>query len=164
MPRKKFEEVPYNPISADLAREVATGVARSSPVIPFRTDVADDSGRKITHERPQPQPQAEQVKISKQPEPTITKRFVVTRDEDSELTEFFLRLQRKAGTKVSLSVVTRALLNIAMQAEEQITAEIGEGFTKALPSTHDSVAYADFEDRWMKCLASALRKMPRTKF
>jgi hypothetical protein len=163
MPRKKFEETPYNPISADLAREVATGVKLQpiSSVIPLRQEEPIHSA-KIVSMQPQQQPLIAPV-VCKRSEATITKRFVVSREEDTEMTEFLLRLQKKAGTKVSLSVFTRALLNIAMQAEEQIAVEIGEGFSKALPSTHDSMAYADFEDRWMRCLGSALRKMPRVK-
>lgn len=162
MPRKKFEETPYNPIAADLAREVAVGVKSQQVlnVVPLRQEQTPYGGQVLSQ---QPQQQELAPVANKRIDPTITKRFVVTRDEDTELTEFLLRLQKKAGTKISLSVFTRALLNIAMQGEEQILSEIGEGFSKALPSTHDSMAYADFEDRWMRCLGSALRKMPRVK-
>ncbi|MFM8357643.1 MAG: hypothetical protein ACKOET_03715, partial [Verrucomicrobiota bacterium] len=37
------------------------------------------------------------------PEPTITKRFVLTRAEDAELNAFLLRLQTASGCKVPLS-------------------------------------------------------------
>jgi hypothetical protein len=160
MPKKKFEEMPYNPIAADLAREVgASGRISQATVLPIRSEPQPSvrSNVAIQEEISDSKP----VQSKKVGEPTVTKRFVVTRSEDDELTEFLLRLQRRAGTKVSLSVFARALMNMAMQAEEQIINEIGERFSKSLPSTHDSIAYADFEDRWMKCLASALRKLPR---
>lgn len=164
MPRKKFEDTPYDPIAADLAREVgATGRAGGSPtplsVVELRTEQHQSVGSaafKIEQARvttPAPKP--------KVPEATITKRFVVTRSEEEDLTAFLLRLQKKAGTKITLSVFTRAALGVAMQAEEQILAEIGDNLSMELPSTHDSIAQAEYEDCWTNALVSAFRKMPR---
>ena len=142
MPRKKFEDIPYDPIAADLAREVgATGrggaaIPVSSPVVELRPERPQSEGSTaIKLEREHVTTLASRQKA---PEPSITKRFVVTRGEDDDLTAFLLRLQKKAGTKVTLSVFTRAALSVAMQAEEQLLAEIGDKFSMELPSTHDA--------------------------
>jgi hypothetical protein len=169
MGKKKFEETPYNPIAVDLAREVtATGRSQhlmqpmqiASSVVELRPQQTSSVENDLSAKR-------EESKIvtirPKKTEPTITKRFVVTRSEDDELTGFLHRLQKRAGTKAPLSVIARAAVNIAMYAEDQIIEEIGSGFSMELPSTHDSIAQADYEDRWMRILASAFRKMPKLK-
>lgn len=164
MPKKKFEDTPYDPIAADLAREVgATGrsgdAALSLSPMTTRAEKPQFIGNAVVklekHNHFMPQTK------TKAPERTITKRFVVTRGEDDDLTAFLLRLQKKAGTKISLSVLTRAALGLAMQAEEQLLAEIGDKFSMELPSTQDPIAQAEYEDRWMSALANAFRKMPR---
>jgi hypothetical protein len=56
---------------------------------------------------------------------------------------------------------TRAVLNVAMQAEELLLAEVRDGAPRRFPSTHDSIAQGAFEEWWMRCLTSALRRLPR---
>lgn len=167
MPRKKFEGTPYNPIATDLARDVAAtgrgGDLRAlqpiSSVITLGSERLQSVGSTAL--------KTEEPSISipsaapKLPEPTITKRFVVTRSEDEELIDFLLRLQKKAGTKVTISVFARAAVNVALQAEDQILSEIGEKFPLQFPSTHDSIAQGEYEECWMKVLINAIRKLPR---
>ncbi|MCI0623787.1 MAG: hypothetical protein L0387_19375 [Acidobacteria bacterium] len=160
MPKKKFEETPYDPIAADLMREVADGPSRNSAL------AAPVSANAENHDASENLPPPAGLLRSENrpvrgPEPTITKRFVLTRSENEDLEAFLLRVQKRAGTKLTLSVFTRATINVAMQAEEQLLAEVGEGIPRRFPSTHDSLAQGAFEEWWMRCLATALRKVPR---
>ena len=52
-------------------------------------------------------------------------------------------------------------LMLAVQAEDQIMTELEGGLNMELPSTHDSIAQAEYEERWIKILVNAFRKMPR---
>ncbi len=158
MPRKRYEESPYDPIAADLAREVAAaGRTPAVAVTPppqkamFSASKSGDETKGLLRRLP------------RNIEPLVTKRFQLTRKEDDDINTFLLRLQAKAGTKVTFSVVVRAALNVMMQAEEQIVREIGDRFPQDCPSTHDSIGMGEFEDRWSRCLARALRKLPHTQ-
>ena len=162
MPKKKFDETAYDPIAADLMREVgASGRIGIVPLAVKDNKVETPSTVGSHALKLQTESTKKSSLASKVTESTITKRFVVTRSEDDDLTEFLLRLQKRAGAKITLSVFARALLNVAMHAEEQLLDEIGNKWEMDLPSTHDSIALADYEDRWMKVIANALRKMPR---
>jgi hypothetical protein len=101
----------------------------------------------LTPAAPKPEPVAE---------PTITKRFVLTRTEDAELNAFLLRLQNASGCKVPLSVIVRAALAILMENEDRI-AGAAERIRPQLPSTHDRLALGQFEEQWRGCLSSSLR-------
>jgi hypothetical protein len=137
MPRNPRTEVPYDPIRADLVRQVTAPVRRSPDTPAPRLT--------LTPAAPKPEPVAE---------PTITKRFVLTRTEDAELNAFLLRLQNASGCKVPLSVVVRAALAILMEHEERI-AEMAEQIRPQLPSTHDRLALGQFEEQWRSCLVGA---------
>ena len=167
MPRKKFEETPYDPIAADLMREVAAGggaaLTMASTIPAHPSAFVAPSPPPVNRPRAAPAlaAEVEPQQHQRSPEPTITKRFLLTRGENEELESFLLRLQKRAGTKVTLSMFTRALVNVVMQAEEQLLVEVGEGTPRRFPSTHDSIAQGAFEEWWMRCLANALRKLPR---
>lgn len=142
MPKKRFEERPYDPISADLVRDATSaqtrGLVSAPPIslVPIKTTlVAADA----TVER------------------TITKRFVLTRSEDADVEAFVLRLQRAARTKVPFGVVLRAALAVVMEAEAKLCAAV-EQQTFRLPSTHDRLALGEFEDQWRRSLQAALLK------
>ena len=139
MPRNPRTELPYDPIRADLVREVTTS-ARRPPDVP-------SPRLSLTSTPPKPEPV---------PEPTITKRFVLTRAEDAELNVFLLRLQTASGCKVPLSVVVRAALAILMENEERIAAA-AEQVRPQLPSTHDRLALGQFEEQWRGCLVMGVR-------
>ena len=134
MPRKPFAEIPYNPIAADLAREVAA--AGRGPV---------------TATAPVPVP-------PRRGEPTVTKRVVMTRKEDDDLNLFLLRVQAQAGAKVPFTLLARAALSLLQHAEEQILEELRTPFS--YPATGDRLAQGDFEHQWTRCLARALRRLP----
>jgi hypothetical protein len=134
MPRNPRTELPYDPIRADLVREVTAPVRRLPDAPAPRLS--------LTPTPPKPEPV---------PESTITKRFVLTRAEDAELNAFLLRLQTASGCKVSLSVVVRAALAILMENEERI-ARMTEQVRPQLPSTHDRLALGQFEEQWCICL------------
>lgn len=139
MPKKRFEERPYDPISADLVRDATVGARRPVPVA---------SGIALVATRPRAEPP---------PETTITKRFVLTRSEDAELNAFLLRLQQAARTKVPLGLLVRAALSAVMEAEAQLCAAAKQQSFR-LPSTHDRLALGEFEDQWRQCLQQSLRE------
>jgi hypothetical protein len=134
MPRNPRTELPYDPIRADLVREVTTPVRRPPDAPAPRLS--------LTTTPPKPEPV---------PEPTITKRFVLTRAEDAELNAFLLRVQRAARAKVPLGVLMRAALSVIMESEAALCAE-AERQTFRLPSTHNRVALGEFEDQWRLCV------------
>lgn len=139
MPKKRFEERPYDPISADLVRDATsvqpriTAPQSTIALVPIKTlpSALDPS------------------------EMTITKRFVLSRSEDAELNAFLLRLQQVARTKVPLGLLVRAALTVVMEAESRICAA-AERKTFRLPSTHDRLALGEFEDQWRECLQASL--------
>jgi len=159
MPRKPFEEQPYNPIEADLARDAA---ALGRPL-------ADGQGHVLTHLEgssrgtviEQPQAKRNQTKLSLPttlaPKSEVAKRFSLTRDEDLDLDEFLRRLQRQSGTKVALSLLIRASLTLVMHAEAEILTQMRKSPPPSQAATHDSLAYAEFEHYWVQLLAEALR-------
>ena len=138
MPKKRFEERPYDPISADLVRDATAGARRPVPVASGIALVA-------TRSRAEPPPEA-----------TITKRFVLSRSEDAELNAFLLRLQQAARAKVPLGVIVRAALSVLMETEAELCATAGRQ-TFRLPSSHDRLALGEFEERGRECLVLALR-------
>ena len=137
MPKKRFEERPYDPISADLVRDATAEKRRPTP---------KPSGIAIVPTR---------IQTETAPESTITKRFVLTRSEDAELNAFLLRLQQAARTKVPLGLIVRAVLSVVMEAEPELCAAVGRQ-TFRLPSTHDRLALGEFENQWRECLQVAL--------
>lgn len=159
MPRKPFEDTPYDPIAADLVREVVA--ARKPPAVAV-TSLVTSGGSEGARPVISLVAAAEIPNVDhKNPEPAITKRFLLNRSENEDLEGFLLRLQKQAGTKVTLSMFTRALLNVVMQAEPALLAEVGQGRPRRFPSTHDSIAQGIFEDWWIRCVTNALRTLPR---
>ena len=140
MPKKRLDETPYDPITADLVREATAPRARGAAPVPPIALVPPKTG---------PVP-------ARLMEPTITKRFVLTRGEDTEVEAFLLRVQRAARAKVPLGVLMRAALAVIMESEAQLCAAV-ERQTFRLPSTHDRVALGEFEEQWRTCLVQALR-------
>jgi hypothetical protein len=137
MPRSPRAEVPYDPIRADLVREV-TGAPRPSAVQPPPPAIPRF-------------PPATLVESAL--EPTITKRFVLTRGEDAEVGAFLLRLQNASGCKVPLSVIVRAALANLMEREEAIVRSVSIARPQ-LPSTHDRLALGQFEEQWRQVITS----------
>ena len=145
MPKKRFDERPYDPISADLVRDVTAMKSTGPGNRSAQPTMALIASR--TTPLSQPPGQAEL---------TITKRFLLSRGEDAEMNAFLLRLQQSARTKVTLSVLVRAALAVVMESESKIREEL-EQQSFRLPSTHDRLALSDFEDRWRRCLTGAFK-------
>jgi len=139
MPKKRLDEKPYDPITADLVREATSPRTRGAVPVPPIALVPTRTG------------QAPPRVV----EPTITKRFVLTRSEDTDVEAFMLRLQRAARTKVPFGVVLRAALAVVMEAEAKLCAA-AEKQTFRLPSTHDRLALGEFEEQWRACLQAGL--------
>ena len=139
MPKKRFDETTYDPITADLVREATSPRTRGACPMPPMSLVPQKTG---------PVPLQEV-------ETTITKRFVLTRSEDTEVEAFLLRIQRAARAKVPLGVLMRAALSVVMESEAALCAAV-ETQTFRLPSTHDRVALGEFEDQWRLCLRTSL--------
>ncbi len=163
MPKKKFEDTPYDPIAADLVRDVVASRNQSTArTLALATSLSIDSPPSRPAMGLVPPVETAQLEASSpDPEPTFTKRFLLNRGENEDLNAFLLRVQRNAGTKVTLSMFTRALFNVAMQAEAALLSEVNQGRPRRFPSTHDSIAQGIFEDWWMRCLTNALRTLPR---
>jgi hypothetical protein len=160
MPRKQFEEQPYNPIEADLARDAA---ASGRPVADgqdrMHTHLAETSlgGAIIEHQRSKHHQAKLNLPTTLAPKSEVAKRFSLTRDEDLDIAEFLRRLQRQSGTKVALSLLIRASLTLMMHAEAEILTQMRKSPPPSQPATHDSLAYAEFEHYWVQLLVEALR-------
>ena len=144
MPKKRFDERPYDPISADLVRDVTAIKSIGPGTRSAQPAMALIAARAAPLNQP-----------SGQAEPTITKRFLLSRGEDAEMNAFLLRLQQSARSKVTLSVLVRAALAVVMESESKIREEL-EQQNFRLPSTHDRLGLSDFEDRWRRSLQGAL--------
>jgi hypothetical protein len=134
MPRKPLAETPYNPIAAELAREVAA--AGRGPVRAGLPPGNFASSRRAV--------------------PTVTKRVVMTCKEDDDLNLFLLRVQAQAGVRVPFTLLARAALSLVQHAEEQIMEELPMSY----PETGDHPGQGDVEQQWTRCLARALRRLP----
>jgi hypothetical protein len=140
MPKKRLDEKPYDPIAADLVREATAPRTKGSAPVPPIALVPPKTGPV----------QSLEVEL------TITKRFVLTRSEDTEVEAFLLRIQRAARTKVPLGVLMRAALAVVMEAEGKLCAAVEQQMFR-LPSTHDRLALGEFEEQWRQSLVRALR-------
>jgi hypothetical protein len=159
MPRKLFEDQPYNPIEADLARDAA---ALGRPLADGQDHIlthleAPLGGAAIEHKRAKRNQAKLRLPAPLAPKSEVAKRFSLTRDEDLDIAEFLRRLQRQSGTKVALSLLIRASLTLVMHAEAEILTQMRKSPPPSQPATHDSLAYAEFEHYWVQLLGEALR-------
>lgn len=158
MPKKPFEEQPYNPIEADLARDAAAlGRPLAGNHAYPRTPLEASSGGAVFEPPRAKRPHAKlRLPTALAPKSEVAKRFSLTRDEDLDLAEFLQRLQRQSGTKVALSLLIRASLTLLMHAEAEMLTQMRKSPPPSQPATHDSLAYAEFEHYWVQLLAEAL--------
>lgn len=158
MPRKQFEDEPYNPIEADLARDAATVSRRGS-----RTEMSYGLNQLTARQLNSRQEQAGLNRNTsgrikhRSSKSEVAKRFTLTRDEDADLTEFLQRLQRQSNTKVALSMLIRVGLNLMMQNEPEIISQMRKTPPPNQPATHDSLSYAEFELYWTQLIGESLR-------
>lgn len=154
MPRRRFDEEPYDPVAVDLARDVAlvtapppangSAVAPSPPSVPA-----------LAPTTPAEHPAKKTVRALG--EGTI-KRYRVTEEEDYELKRLLLRVQEESNTKVSLAVLNRVSNTLLVRAAEDLLREIRDAGPLRQPSNNDPLAYADFEETWMRIVERAVRR------
>jgi len=150
MPRKALAEPPYDPIATDLVRQA---LVPSPPASPTSSPVSTPLLHTVVSVPPDKGTLPPEY-LPRSPGASTTKRFVLNASENEKLNAFLFRLEQNAKTKVSFSVVMRAMLRLIMQAEKNLLVELAHGFPIALPSTHDSFAQAAFEEEWIKRFAA----------
>jgi hypothetical protein len=178
MGRKKFEEEPYNPLAADLLRDVAIqarkrgqGAPPPAPPEPVqkvidiqprgRSEAFDEDEFDEPEERPNMAARLTRGRIpqsSRASMPGPTKRYRVTEEEDYELESFVLQLRRRSNTKVSLGLLNRVTNGLLMQALPEILAEIENYGPIHQPPKNDALQYGEFEEAWGAILERALRR------
>lgn len=177
MGKKKFEDQVYDPLAQDLLRDAAkVGRAPTAPVAPIEPPLAqarEPASKKVlelpTQPRRQPEPRERAKKQTQNDEPVapqrsnrfIAKRFELTRDEDIEFSSFLSRVQKASGVRVPVSVLVRACCRLLQQGEAALVADIRRAPFRKLPSTGDDLGYADFEERWVELVRSAIKKTTR---
>ena len=150
MPRKAQQEEVYDPIHAETVR-------RASPVVVAlpRPEPEKPAPRAV---EPAPKAKSAPETPAKAQGRDAFKHFKVTEDEDFEIADFIRGLQQKSRSKVTLSVIARALFQLAMHAREEIVAELAKADSVPRPANKDAESMADFEEFWMLKLSAALRK------
>ena len=123
MPRRRFDEDPYDPIAVDLARDVAL-VTAPPPANGSAVAPSPSSTPALAPTTAAEHPAKKTIRALG--EGTI-KRYRVTEEEDYELKRLLLREIRDAG------------------ALRQ-------------PSNNDPLAYADFEETWVRIVERAIRR------
>ncbi len=176
MPRKKFEEEPYDPFQAEVVRaatsagtavgeEQAPAIAKIAAPTPSQGKQAE---KVINIPRPKPAPTPSASKQAEPETPPETapltsgpaKRFKVTFEEEAEYEAFLVRLREAAHTRPDFSVLCRALWTLARNAEPQLVEALKRHPIPKRPSKNDSLAMANYEAAWVAALAMALRNAP----
>ncbi len=180
MGKKKFEEEPYNPLSAELlrdatiqARKRGKGSAKSQPedapekvidIEPLKRVQAVPPEEEIATQEPEHPNMADRLTRGRNPQasrsstPGPTKRYRVTEEEDYELENFVLQLRRRSNTKVSLGMLNRVTNGILMQALPELLTEIDNHGPIRQPPKNDALAYGEFEEAWGNILERAMRR------
>lgn len=153
MPRRRFDEEPYDPVAVDLARDVALVTAarpaNGSTAAPSRESAPTPAST-------EPQTPAKRT-VRALGEGTI-KRYRVTEEEDYELKRLLLRVQEASNTKVSLAILNRVSNTLLVRAADELLREIRGAGTLRQPSNNDPLAYADFEETWVRIVERAVRR------
>ena len=141
MGKRRLEESEYDPLASDLARDVKLAVApRTSAIRAEPTPAVTD---------PERMPNVCALKA---------KRYKVTPDEDLALARFVLRLQEASGTKVKLSLLNRIGNTLLMDATDELIREVRTAGSMRQPPNNDALAYADFENTWLRLVERAIRR------
>ena len=141
MGKRRLEDSDFDPLASDLARDVKLAVAPPTSVT-----------------------RAEHIPAVTQPERTPSacalkaKRYKVTPDEDLALARFVLRLQEASGTKVNLSLLNRIGNTLLMDAADELIREVRTAGAMRQPPNNDALAYADFENTWLRIVERAVRR------
>ena len=141
MSKRRLEESDYDPLASDLARDVKLAVAPPASVT--RVEATP------TVPEPARSPGSGALKA---------KRYKVTPDEDFALARFVLRLQEASGTKVNLSLLNRIGNTLLMNAADELIREVRTAGAMRQPPNNDALAYADFENTWLRIVERAIRR------
>ena len=163
MAKKKFEEKEYDPIEAQARRDAAIAASKSGTgerepelkVLDGKKDLVRNNSQPIEQSIP---PKAKAT-IPVKAKPKSRKYASESAAHDKELDAFLNRLRDLSSTSVSFGIVARAAINSVIRAEEQIIAEIRKTPPAQQPATHDTEAYARFEDYWNEVILNGLRQM-----
>jgi len=158
---------PEPPAAASSAPSATAEPPAAPPVSPREEKVLElprPAPRKPAA-RPKPEPRAASQATEKEAPARRgrtsdgpTKRVRINSEEDRAVARFLGRLYEDTGTKVYLSQLARAGWALALRAEDEIRDELAKHPLPSLPSTQDSVAYADYEERLLTLLHRAIRK------
>jgi hypothetical protein len=141
MGKRRPEEIEYDPVASDLARDVKLAVAIPSPAT-----------------REQSTPPMSEPERAPNSGALKAKRYKVTPDEDFALARFVLRLQEVSGTKVNLSLLNRIGNTLLMDAADELIREVRTAGPMRQPPNNDALAYADFENTWLRIVERAVRR------
>ncbi len=150
MPRRRFDEEPYDPVAVDLARDVALVTAQP----PANGSATAPAPAPASASEPE---QSAKKTVRALGEGTI-KRYRVTEEEDYELKHLLLRIQEASNTKVSLAILNRVSNTLLVRAADELFREIRDAGTLRQPSNNDPLAYADFEETWVRIVERAIRR------
>jgi len=81
-------------------------------------------------------------------------------DEFDQVDDFIRALKRPSGGKVSFNVLGRALLRIAMRAEDQLFDELRKNPPGRKPANDKPDELSLYEDDWERVLEMAIRQSP----
>ena len=89
---------------------------------------------------------------------SVQKRFRVTENEEQEFEAFVLRLRNASSSKVDFSVISRALWTVVQHGESELLETLRKTAVPKRPGKHDVLANAEYEERWVRILSTALRR------
>ncbi len=141
MGKRRLEDSDFDPLASDLARDVKLAVAQPTSVI-----------------RAEPTPTVTEPERAPSLGVLKAKRYKVTPEEDLALARFVLRLQEASGTKVNLSLLNRIGNTLLMDAADELIREVRTAGSMRQPPNNDALAYADFENTWLRLVERAIRR------
>lgn len=80
-------------------------------------------------------------------------------EEFADVEQLVFNLGRAAGHKLSTNIVGRALLRLALEAEDEIRKAVERNPPRRRPANGDSEEMARHEDEWQQVIAEAMRTL-----
>ncbi len=187
MGKKSFVSEDYDPIGNALAVDEAKVGGRSAqqpaaplpiqaepiaetaaprPAPPRAVPVSVPKRRPAVNQptRPVPRTSAETASNHHAQGDEVSKRIKVSRNSFLEFEASLTRIHQETRTQIPYSVATRLSWDLWTIAEAHILAEMKRHPVGSLPTTKDPIAYASYQERLLKIVAAAYRKLPRTLF
>jgi len=143
------------------APPVAETVESARPRTPIPAS-SKRSPRKEPREKAQEREDAPQPKASRSTRaggrlPAV--RIECLPDEFAEVEQLVFNLGRTAGHKLSINIIGRALLRLALEAEDEIRRAVERNPPRRRPANGDSEEMARHEDEWQQVVAEAMRTL-----